>query len=173
MKVDGPGELEPAAAALPGDRLLAIEYLDASDASGLRRKFRVMMIGGALFPLHLALSADWKVHYFTADMDANAAHREADRAFLEDMPGMLGPRALEALGAVAARLGLDYGGVDFGLDDQGRVLLFEANATMVVNPPEPDPRWDYRRAPVQRVLEAAQAMLLRRAGFKAPPGLLS
>jgi hypothetical protein len=65
---------------------------------------------------------------------------------------------------ISHSLGLDYAGIDFALDRDGRILLFEANATMVVNPPEPDPRWDYRLAPVERVLAAAHAMLLRRAG---------
>ena len=43
------------------------------------------------------------------------------------------------------------------------MLLFEANATMVVNPPDPDPRWDYRRAPTRAILDAVRQMLLTRA----------
>jgi hypothetical protein len=38
-------------------------------------------------------------------------------------------------------------------------LLFEANATMVVNPPEPDERWAYRRPAVERIVAAARSML--------------
>jgi hypothetical protein len=34
------------------------------------------------------------------------------------------------------------------LSDTGDLLLFEANATMVVNPPEPDERWAYCRPAV-------------------------
>jgi len=34
---------------------------------------------------------------------------------------------------------------------------------MVVNPPDPDERWAYRRAPTNRVIEAVRAMLLDRA----------
>jgi hypothetical protein len=83
------------------------------------------------------------------------------------MPGVLGERAMAGLTAIAERLGLDYAGADFGLSPVGEVLLFEANATMVVNPPDADPRWDYRRGPVQAVLDAAQAMLLTRASRKA------
>jgi hypothetical protein len=75
---------------------------------------------------------------------------------------MLGPRALAGLEAIAQALGLDYAGVDFGLSPQGDVLLFEANATMVVNPPDPDPRWDYRRGPVDRILAAVRDLLLGR-----------
>ncbi len=79
------------------------------------------------------------------------------------MPGVLGPHAMAGLEAIGAALGLDYAGVDFGLGPDGEILLFEANATMVVNPPEPDPIWDYRRRPIGRILEAAAAMLGRRA----------
>ena len=60
-------------------------------------------------------------------------------------------------------LGLDYGGIDFALAPDGSVLMFEANATMVVFPPNPDPIWDYRRGAIDLVLKAATRMLLRRA----------
>ena len=83
--------------------------------------------------------------------------------FLADMPAVLGARAVAGLCAIAERLGLDYAGVDFGLNPDGEVLLFEANATMVINPPDADPRWDYRRGPVEAVLDAARAMIRRRA----------
>ncbi|QUD87855.1 tetratricopeptide repeat protein [Phenylobacterium montanum] len=162
-KVEDPAGLAAALAELPGRDLLLIQYLDARDDRDRWRKFRVMMVGGRLYPLHLALSGDWKVHYFTADMAENAAHREAEAAFLADMPGVVGAKAMAALEAVAERLGLDYGGIDFGLGAEGQVLLFEANATMVVNPPDPDPRWDYRRAPVDRILTATRGLLLQRA----------
>ncbi|HEV8013938.1 MAG TPA: tetratricopeptide repeat protein [Stellaceae bacterium] len=152
-----------AAAALPGDALLAIEYLDARGADGLARKYRVMIIDGALYPLHLAISQDWKVHYFTADMAADAAYRDEERRFLADMPSVLGPRAMAALAAIGRALRLDYAGVDFGLRVDGALLLFEANATMVINPPDPDPIWDYRRAPIIAALDAAKRLLLAKA----------
>ena len=39
-------------------------------------------------------------------------------------------------GSVQAVLGLDYAGIDFGLNPNGEILLFEANATMVVKHPD-------------------------------------
>jgi tetratricopeptide (TPR) repeat protein len=154
-----------AAAALAGEELLAIEYLDARGADGMARKYRVMFIDGRIYPLHLAISTDWKVHYFSADMARSADFREEERRFLCDMPGVLGPRAMEALTRVAAALDLQYAGADFALARDGSVLLFEANATMVVFPPGPDPLWDYRRAAIETALEAARRMLDRRAGW--------
>jgi len=163
VRVEIPEGLEAAAAGLPGETLLAIEYLDARGPDGLARKYRVMCIAGALYPMHLAISADWKVHYFTADMAVNAAYREEERCFLVDMPAVLGSQAVTALLRVAESLGLDYCGIDFALDDAGSVLLFEANATMVIIPPSPEPMWDYRRAPVERALDAAKDLLIAKS----------
>jgi len=163
LRVERHEDLAPAIADLPGNELLAIEYLDARGANGMARKYRVMIIDGVLYPLHLAISADWKVHYFTADMAANAAYREEEQRFLEDMPAVLGPRAMTALRGIAEALGLDYAGVDFALSADGSILLFEANATMVINPPDSDPIWDYRRAPIECVLGAVRRMLLSAA----------
>jgi len=176
QRVETPGDLAEAAAGLPGRELMLIEFLDARDKQGQARKYRVMMIDGRLYPLHLAVSADWKVHYFTADMAERPDLRAEEAAFLNDMPGVLGPVAMAGLARIAEALGLDYAGVDFGLNARGEILLFEANATMVVNPPDPDPRWDYRRAAVERILSAARAMLIARADGPAataassPPG---
>ena len=164
VRVDRAALLADAAAGLPGDELTAIQYLDSSGDDGKIRKYRVMMIDGAVYPLHLAISGHWKIHYFTAEMADRPEHRAEDAAFLENTPAVLGARAVAALGEIQRALGLDYAGIDFGLSRCGDVLLYEANATMVVNPPEPDEKWAYRRPAVQRVLEAVRRMLLRTAG---------
>ena len=91
-----------------------------------------MMIGGQIYPLHLAISRNWKVHYFTSDMADKPDHRAEEARFLEDMPAVLGETAMTALEHIRDALGLDYAGVDFGLAPNGDLLLFEANATMVI-----------------------------------------
>jgi hypothetical protein len=157
-------ELPAALAELPGDDLTVLSYLDARGPDGKARKYRVMAINGRLYPLHAAISGHWKVHYFTADMASIPEHRAEDAAFLEDMEAVLGPRAMVGLAEIQSRLGLDYSGIDFGLNQNGEVLLFEANATMVVNPPEPDEKWAYRRPAVERIYAAVRAMLAERSG---------
>jgi len=161
--VEAPEALGGAVEDLPGDELLAIEYLDARGSDGKARKFRVMMIDGRLYPLHLAISGDWKVHYFTSDMADRPAHRAEEARFLEDMPGTLGDNTMRALADIQAALGLDYAGIDFGLSPAGELLLFEANATMVIAKPGDDPRWAYRRGAIDRVLDAVVAMIMRKA----------
>lgn len=154
-------------ASLAGDELLVIEYLDARGADGMARKYRVMFIDGVAYPLHLAISADWKVHYSTSGMAHNAAYREEERRFLDDMPAVMGPRAMAALAQICGTLALQYAGIDFALARDGSVLLFEANATMIVFLPNQDAIWDYRRRAIGNVLAAATQMLRRHANHSA------
>jgi glutathione synthase/RimK-type ligase-like ATP-grasp enzyme len=159
--VEETGQLSAAAASLPGDDLLVIEYLDARGNDGNARKYRVMMIGGEIYPLHLAISRDWKVHYFTSDMADKPDHRAEEEVFLKDMRAALGDKAMAALQGIRDALGLDYAGIDFGLAPNGDLLLFEANATMVIAVPDADERWAYRRAPISRIIDAVVAMITR------------
>jgi hypothetical protein len=166
VRVETAAQLADAAITLPGDEILVIEYLNARGADGLARKYRVLMIDGELYPLHLAISSDWKVHYFTANMAVDERLREEEARFLADMPGVLGRRAMTALARIATALGLDYAGIDFALREDGAVLLFECNANMAIVPPNADPMWDYRRPAIRRVIEAAKAMIVARADAK-------
>ncbi len=153
-----PGVLEQ----LPGDELLLLEYMNARNADGWCRKFRVLFLDGQLYPVHLAVSSHWKVHYFSAEMADSAAHRAEDAHFLQDMDSVLGASAIAALQRIQRVLALDYGGIDFSLDAEGRILLFEANANMAVIRPASDSIWDYRRPAVERIYEAFQQMLIER-----------
>jgi aromatic-L-amino-acid/L-tryptophan decarboxylase len=163
LRVEDVDALPKALESLPGNELIVIQHLDARGRDGKSRKYRVMMIDGHLYPLHAAISHHWKIHYFSAEMADSVENRAEDREFLENMPGVLGSRAVNALRAIQKEVGLDYGGIDFGLSEAGDVLLFEANATMAVIPPAADARWDYRRPVVARVCEAVHAMLDRKA----------
>jgi glutamate/tyrosine decarboxylase-like PLP-dependent enzyme len=164
VKVESFEALPAALAELPGQESIVMQYLDARGGDGKSRKYRVMMIDGQIYPLHLAISNRWKIHYFSAEMADNPEHRAEDAAFLEDMHGVLGPLAMNGLRCIQSVLGLDYGGIDFGVNSKGEVLVFEANATMAVNPPEPDQRWNYRLPAYKRIQAAIHQMLMSRAG---------
>jgi tetratricopeptide (TPR) repeat protein len=158
--VERPADLAAAVAAFPAGDVLLIEYVDVRGADGRVRKYRVMAVDGALYPLHVAIADAWKVHYFSADMAADAAKRAEDERFLTDPVSAIGPAAYAALQRICDEVRLDYMGIDFALDRRGRVVAFEANATMIVLPPGPEPIWDYRRGPVERVVDAVRTMML-------------
>jgi glutathione synthase/RimK-type ligase-like ATP-grasp enzyme len=156
-------ELLAAASSMPGTDAMLITYQDTRSADGLMRKFRVMTIDGRLYPVHLAISTNWKVHYVTSDMHRNSAFRDEEAAFLADMSGFIGPEAVRALERIAQSMQLDYAGIDFSVDAAGRVVVFEANAAMAIFLPDADPRWDYRRGPMTRALDAVKRMIVTRA----------
>jgi Tetratricopeptide repeat len=163
VRAETADELVAAVGKFPGDEVWLIEQLDARDGEGMFRKFRAMIVDRKLYPLHLAISRDWKVHYFTADMAESPANRAKEAAFLSDMASVVGTRGVSALERIAAILDLDYGGIDFGVDAQGDILFFEANATMVMVPLAADEKWDYRRHAFDDVFAAMRAMLRDRA----------
>jgi glutathione synthase/RimK-type ligase-like ATP-grasp enzyme len=163
LRVENSVELAAALPKLPGKEIMVIQFLDARSKDGKIRKYRVMMIDGKLYPLHLAISHHWMIHYFSADMSDNAEHRSEDKTFLENMQQALGEKAMAALHEIQSSLGLDYAGIDFSLSQDGDIILFEANAAMNVIPPGRDERWDYRRPHVQRIIDATREMLIRRA----------
>ena len=103
------------------------------------------------------------MHYFTSDMADRPDHRSEEARFLEGMPAVLGETAMTALKHIRDALGLDYAGVDFGLAPNGDLLLFEANATMVIAVPDADERWAYRRVAINRIIDAVVAMILQKS----------
>jgi len=78
-------------------------------------------------------------------MADNERNRLQDGAFLQDMTAVVGALGVAALERINTTLALDYGGIDFGVDARGDILLFEANATMVMIPLMPDQKWAYRQ----------------------------
>jgi glutathione synthase/RimK-type ligase-like ATP-grasp enzyme len=150
-------------ATLPGEDILVIAYLDARGADGNVRKYRALFVDGAIYPVHLAISPAWKVHYFSADMRDNGANRAEEASYLRDMSAHLGAPATAALTAIAKMLALDYAGIDFGIGRDGSVLVFEANPAMAIYLPDEDERFAYRRDAIMRIVAAVRAMFSERA----------
>ena len=162
QRIETATDLPQAVNSLPGQSLLAIELLDARNSAGDFHKYRVMFVDGKLYPLHLAISKHWKVHYFTANMADQAQARQLEQAFLEDMSGILGKKAISALENICQTLALDYAGIDFALAADGKILLFEANATMVIPRLDSDEKWLYRKQPIEQLLAAVRKMVITR-----------
>jgi hypothetical protein len=115
-------------------------------------------------PYHLAISPQWMVHYFSADMLAHPWKLEEERRFLEDPRAALGACATDALVAIGQRLDLDYGGVDYTVLPDGRVLVFEANATMLVHREAVDGVLAHKNGFVERIVDAFEQMQVARCG---------
>lgn len=160
-KIDSAEMLAESIAALPGDDILILEFIDVREPDGTIRKYRAVIIDGVFHPAHLAVSDTWKIHYFSARM--GDAERAEEARYFENPRAALGDTIIDGLESVAGKLGLEYLGIDFGIDAQGRPVVFEANAAMTIFLPEDNEASRYRRAPVLAVYDAARKMVATKA----------
>jgi tetratricopeptide (TPR) repeat protein len=145
----------------PDANYYLIEYIDYRSLDGLFRKYRVIFIDGELMPYHLAIHNDWKVHHFRTDMANHAWMRREEERFLEDMGGVFNASHQDSLRAMARATELDYGGIDCGIDRDGRIVVFESNAAMLVHD-EKTQDFEYKNRYIARIKVAFDAMLSRR-----------
>jgi tetratricopeptide (TPR) repeat protein len=143
------------------DTIYATAFHEYASPDGFYRKYRAIFVDRTPYPYHLAISPDWLVHYFSADMAGHAWKLAEELAYLDDARGVLGERAFAVLAAMARRMDLDYCGVDFSLLPDGRVLLFEANATMLVHPEDEDSVLARKNPYVARIFAAFDEMVRR------------
>ena len=162
VRVDDADGLRRTLAALPQPEFYLTPFVDTRGPDGMFRKYRLIFVDRQVFPYHLAINRDWLVHYFRADMENDAALRREEEAFLDDwrsaFPGRLG----EAIEAVAGRLDLDYGGIDCAITAEKTVLVFEANASMLVHLHDPTETFAYKYRAVPRIFAAIDRMVERR-----------
>jgi len=146
------------------DQWYATHYVHCGSPDGFTRKYRIAFVGGTPYPYHLAISQHWMVHYFSADMERHAWKLAEEAAFLEDWRGAIGARAAAAITAIGQRLGLEFAGVDFAMLPDGRVLIFEANATMLIHPENPDGPLAHKNAAVGNIVGAMRRKLQQEKG---------
>lgn len=130
------GSFGPALESLEGDRdHLATEFVDYRSPDGLYRKFRIFFIGPHRILRHMLISDGWIVHGAarTKFMAARPELIAEERAIFESQ-NPFPPEICATFDAVRERMPLDFFGLDFALTTSGRVLLFEANATMSFMP---------------------------------------
>jgi hypothetical protein len=63
---------------------------------------------------------------------------------------------------------LDFAGIDFAVLPDGCLLVFEANATMLVHLRDSIADFPYKHLHVPKIFEAVDAMLDRHAGLPRP-----
>jgi tetratricopeptide (TPR) repeat protein len=142
-----------------------IEYIDYRSADGFFRKYRFIFVDDQILPYHLAISNDWKVHHVSTDMVNQQWMQREEEAFLNDPAIVFTPGHYEVLRAIQQRIGLEYFGIDCGLDCSGNLVVFEVNASMLVHERNDD--FPYKAPFVIRIKTAFDAMLRKFAASDA------
>ena len=143
-----------------GGRYL-MRFYDYRHADGYYRKYRVVFIDRQPYPYHMAISSHWMVHYYSADMDTIDWKIKEEHDFLRNPAAVLGERAMTALRAVGQRINLDYVGIDFTLLPDGRVFIFEANATMLVHRVRGSGPLAHKNPYIEYIVQAFERMLVK------------
>jgi Tfp pilus assembly protein PilF len=160
VRIEHHAELAAYAQRVPADAYYATDFWDYGGVDGFFRKYRLIFVDRQVYPYHLAITRHWLAHYWRAEM-TDAMKRE-EAAFLDDFRQAFRGPAADAVREAARRLDLDYAGMDCTILRDGRVLVFEANAAMLVHLRESRAAFAYKHTHVPRIVAAVSEMVLRR-----------
>jgi tetratricopeptide (TPR) repeat protein len=146
------------AATSQADEFFLSAFIDYRNSDGYFRKYRIVFVAGEPYPVHLAISPRWMIHYYNAPMAENAWMRDEEHAFMRDMDAVFGGVAADGLREIARALPLDYFGIDCSIAPDGRVLLFEASTAMIVHMRDPVELYPYKAQYVPRVIRALERL---------------
>lgn len=158
-RLDGVEAIAAYLQATPGDAFFISPFVDYRSADGAYRKFRVVLIAGRPYAVHMAISAHWIVHYLNAGMNEDADKQREEARFMADFDADFGRRHAQALRCVAERLDLDYLVIDCAETADGRLLVFEVDTGAVVHLMDSADVFPYKPAQMRKVFAAFREML--------------
>jgi glutathione synthase/RimK-type ligase-like ATP-grasp enzyme len=165
-KIEDPVELASLLAQRPDTDRYLIEYIDYRSADTYFRKYRFIFVDEEILPYHLAIAGDWKVHHDGTDMVDHRWMQQEEEAFLHNPGTVFNSDHYRVLREIQRRIGLDYFGIDCGLDRSGNLVVFEVNASMLVH--GQNEQFPYKAPFVHRIKSAFNEMLRKCAGAASP-----
>lgn len=135
------------------------QFVNYIGEDGLYRKYRVVFVDGVPYPVHLAIHEDWAIWYYNAKMENFPERRAEEARFMMDMESYFPLSVMNGLSGIAERVGLDYFGLDFGVIQDGSLLLFEVETAMIVHDRDPEDVFPYKKSCIARIRRAFEAMI--------------
>jgi hypothetical protein len=149
-----------------GEEFYLTAFVDSRQADGLFRKFRFFYYGDWIVMRHFIVARQWSVHARDREdfMNDRADLVEEERRVVEAGFDGLAEMTKQALRAVGPAMGMDFFGLDCAILPDGKILLFEANATMsfavrTLDNTFGDPRFPHRDRCLEPALDAFRSML--------------
>jgi glutathione synthase/RimK-type ligase-like ATP-grasp enzyme len=162
-RIENPQGLQAYLAERPEEGFFVSSYVDYASDDGKFRKYRVVLIGGKPYAVHMAIADQWKVWYLNADMALSVPNRMEEAQFMESFDSRFALHHQAALVELAARLGLDYVTVDCAETPKGELLIFEADHCAIVHDMDPPSVYPYKPGQMRKIFTAFVDMLHRRA----------
>ena len=140
-------------------------FVDYSSADGRWRKYRIAFLGGRPHLAHMAIGDHWMVHYLNAGMAESADKRAEEAAAMASFDEDFAFRHADAFAGLNERLGLDYFSIDCAELSDGRLLLFEADVSMIVHALDPEELYPYKKPQMKKLFEAFGTVLRAKTGL--------
>ena len=137
-------------------------FEDYRSRDGRYRKSRVAFIERRPFLCHLAISGNWMVHYLNAGMTESAEKRDQEAVAMSGFEDGFARRHAAAFEALHERLGFDYYSIDCAETQDGRLLVFEADAAAIIHMMDPVDLFPYKHPQMRKVFAAFEALLRSR-----------
>jgi tetratricopeptide (TPR) repeat protein len=131
------------------EQFFVSEFVDSRGKNESHRKIRAAVVKDEIVLVRVDYDTFWNVHGRKSEERVpfyleRPYLLEQEKRICHDPETELGRPAMKALRALRERIPLDVLGIDFEVDPDGRVVFYEANATMnlftTANPAAPNPK---------------------------------
>ncbi|MBR0904440.1 RimK family alpha-L-glutamate ligase [Bradyrhizobium liaoningense] len=162
-KLGDAAALEAYLAARKEQDFFVARFVDYASPDGLYRKYRLAMVDGKPYACHMAIADRWDIWYLNAYMAFSEEKRAEEAVFMLDFDHAFAARHERALDELSRRVGLDYFIVDCAENQNGELLVFEADNTAVVHNMDSPVVFPYKPPQMRKIFAAFTAMLSRHA----------
>lgn len=116
--------------AYDGSEFYLIQYHEYKSSDEIYRKGRLLVISGEVIPRHLLFSKNWMVEYYgNEELLKEKCELSSEEEIL--LTSEVSSELVNVGKEIFNYTKLDYFGVDYGINSDGKVIVFEANACMI------------------------------------------
>lgn len=162
-KIDDAAALAAYLAGRQEQDFFVARFINYTGPDGLFRKIRLTMVDGKPYACHMAIADRWDIWYLNAYMAFSEEKRAEEAIFMQDFDRAFAARHKNALDEMSRRVGLDYFIVDCAENQNGELLVFEADNTAVVHNMDSPVVFPYKPPQMRKIFAAFTAMLSRHA----------
>jgi len=141
------------------DNYFISPFIDYYSEDKQYRKYRIVLIKGKPFIVHMAISDHWMVHYANAGMIDNANKRAEEKFIMETFDDDFSKRHALAFNNIYERFGLEYIGIDCGETSDGKLLIFEIGNSLTVHSLDPVDIFPYKKTQITKVFNGFAVLL--------------
>jgi hypothetical protein len=142
-----------------GESFYVSRFYETDRDDGLYRKIRIALIEGKPYICHVALSQHWIVHFISAQMHLNMNKMDEEKSIMDKFESDLFASQREAFENIAIALGLEFVVLDCEINNQNKIILFEADNRGWIHATDPDDIFPYKKPVMDKAFTAFRTMV--------------